>query len=220
MKRATLESNNEVSEELARLRARRRIETEDDEDLSDYMTMAIPEATKMHRGPRGNPSPDRKLSRRERAALVQEQMAKSRIEGSSKPLDEANKGFKMLQKFGYSGGGLGREGKGVEEPIIVPERDPGTSVGIGVEAMLADKLAAEYKRVADMKLHQEQALKNFISSQANKHVNEKLAKTLRKAQGIIRNLDERECVPAHSLWGPRDRYDEEDDDGSSAEENR
>jgi hypothetical protein len=216
MKRTSIsESGNDDSEELERLRARRRTENEaDDEKLSDYMTMIIPDITAAKKDARENPGSDRKLSRHERAALIQQEMTKCRIEGSSRPIDETNQGFKMLQKFGYSGGGLGREGKGVEQPILVPERDPRVSVGIGVEAVLAAKVAAEAKRVEDMKVQQEQALKSFISSQASKHSSDKTLKMLRKAQGIIRNLDEREGVPAHELWGQDyeddDNFDEED----------
>lgn len=55
---------------------------------------------------------------------VQELMEERTAEGMETAIDNTNKGFKLLQKFGYTEGqGLGKNNTGIENPLKIVKRE-------------------------------------------------------------------------------------------------
>lgn len=54
---------------------------------------------------------------------IVEYMDEKREEGMQKSIDSNNKGFQLLQKFGYQSGGLGKDNSGISEPIKIRKRE-------------------------------------------------------------------------------------------------
>eukprot|EP01134_Creolimax_fragrantissima_P002214 CFRG2214T1 len=62
----------------------------------------------------------------------------------SKPIESSNKGFKMLNKMGWSGGGLGKEGnKGITEPVVQSTQGK----GLGLGSQHSETTARMHKRI-------------------------------------------------------------------------
>jgi hypothetical protein len=54
---------------------------------------------------------------------VQELMDEKTAEGMEKAIDSSNKGYQLLQRFGYTEGGLGRHNSGIENPLKITKRE-------------------------------------------------------------------------------------------------
>ena len=51
------------------------------------------------------------------------------MEGLSRPIGSDNIGNQLLKKMGWSGGGLGQEGNGIEEPIPIHLKRDNKGIG-------------------------------------------------------------------------------------------
>ena len=54
---------------------------------------------------------------------------KTEVASVDTAINQENKGFKMLAKMGYKGGGLGKNKKGISEPVKVEMRAKGAGLG-------------------------------------------------------------------------------------------
>lgn len=54
---------------------------------------------------------------------VQELMDEKSVEGMKKAIDSSNKGYQLLQRFGYTEGGLGKNSSGIENPLKITKRE-------------------------------------------------------------------------------------------------
>ncbi|PSC75708.1 G patch domain-containing 8 [Micractinium conductrix] len=58
-------------------------------------------------------------------------------------IPDTNVGYRLLQKLGWRGGGLGREQQGIREPVRLDANDTGTRIGLGRAAVERQYTAAE-----------------------------------------------------------------------------
>jgi hypothetical protein len=55
---------------------------------------------------------------------IQEMMEEKTEEGMEKAIDSTNKGYQLLQRFGYTeGAGLGKNNSGIENPLKITKRE-------------------------------------------------------------------------------------------------
>ena len=175
------------------------------DEVEDYMKMAFAVPSSDHLLAENGRKQQKKISKQERSNNVVAVMRQVREDGMKNPIGESNKGFQLLQKFGYTCGGLGRSGQGIEIPIEIADRNPKNTTGVGVEQLMAQKVIQNKEIMAHMKAREEDLLRSFKSSQIQRHEMQTHAKELNKMRKIIVNLDSRDGVAAHALWDPKDR---------------
>lgn len=175
-----------------------------DGEIEDYMKMSFVVPPSDNQTERRRQQ-HKKLSKQERSENMIAVMKKVREDGMRNPIDESNKGFQLLQKFGYHCGGLGRAGQGIETPIDITDRNPHTTTGVGLESLMEQKMIREKERVRQLRAQEEALLESFKSSQIQRYEVQANTRELHKIRNIIFNLDSRDGVPAHILWDPKDR---------------
>lgn len=119
----------------------------------DYMSMPLadPDPPKLEN------SIQRQARRRREAELKAHVKSKSEVAAQEREarekslatsLDRSNKGFQMMEKLGFKGGGLGREG-GRVEPIAVEMREGKGGIGLDAEKKrkVREEMEGEVKRV-------------------------------------------------------------------------
>jgi hypothetical protein len=181
-----------------------------DDDV-DYMAMPISDTNsdwcqKPHQNNTASHPPPRKMSKAARAEQRSELMSSARDAALAVPIGTDNKGFHLLSKLGYSaGGGLGKAGQGISQPLAVGSRPVGqAAVGIGVEQVLKEKLCEKERETADIVARREEIAVTFKSSQSQRHEMAKITRELKKNQKLIYNLDESRCIGPHGLWPESD----------------
>ena len=83
---------------------------------NDFIKESAPSKGKRKKSHESNTQP---LSKKQ----IVEYMDEKREEGMQKSIDSSNKGFQLLQKFGYQSGGLGKDNSGISEPIKIRKRE-------------------------------------------------------------------------------------------------
>lgn len=172
-----------------------------DSYLSEEFITGAGDETKLLDKKRKSIRPLLPLSKKEKARRIEELMHETRKVSSEKAISESNVGNKLLQKFGYSGvGGLGKEGNGIAEPILLKQEVTCDKFGIGIkESILSKQRAMNEKKAIENNniIIQEYEFKTYASSQYHKQA---VLFDLSKAEKVISELDERKGVPSHSLW--------------------
>ena len=119
---------------------------------------------------------------------LHERMAATRQAGLAQAIPESNKGFQLLRKSGYDGGGLGRNRNGIDSPIAVHIRS--SKAGLGVPAAQPSSAAVEQRAaaLATQKAVEVQAAAH--SKAVSKIYDERLqAKRLADALACLEELD-------------------------------
>lgn len=186
-----------------------------DDEVDDYMSLSFvveDNTSKVANKKKNVPTDNKNQRKRQRRFTQQEQMDSSLKEGLSKPIDASNKGFKLLEKFGFKKeeGGLGKFGTGIQEPIQVhAQLGKSSNFGIGKEKSIQEI----HKRFQNKLLqHQESMISLEVGfRQSMKHVQEckQLCRDVMQAEKIIEHLDQREVIERHALW-PRLERDEDE----------
>ena len=123
--------------------------------------------------------------------------ASRRQRGLETPLDASNKGFEMLRKMGYDGGGLGRDGAGIEKPLATEARRPRDTQGVGIpQAARRAQLSWEAAR-----RHVEQRERaDFAQHNQRRFSDRACLKAARRARSACRDLDERQGLRWTPIW--------------------
>ena len=159
--------------------------------------------------------------KKQRRFSQQEHMDSNLKEGLNKPIEASNKGFKLLEKFGFKKeeGGLGKFGTGMQEPIAVkPQLGRPTKLGIGKEKSL---LAVQTRIQEELIKHQQNlALLETHFRHSVKYIQEckHLKRDVIQAEKVIEQLDEKEDIERHDLWPPVEKEDESANDSEEEEE--
>lgn len=147
------------------------------------------------------------------------EVGKDRLqEGLDKALDSNNKGFAMLAKMGYKPGtSLGKEGKGIIEPVKVDLKTD--RVGLGWQKMITDhRRKKEERRLKRMKEHAESCDPEEYRARMKYKLQEKVInRDLFNSQRTCHQMDIKEGVSEPPEWWfwPSQVYPEND-----AEEDR
>jgi Domain of unknown function (DUF4187)/G-patch domain len=148
---------------------------------------------------------------------VKERMEDSLQRGSSTALSATNKGFALLQKFGYKGtGGLGRDSSGIEAPIAVDMKvgsgKDRSGIGIAEEKKRKlDKFANDMKKICDMR---DKMASDFRLRRSYEVEIKKIKRHVFAAEKVIYEYDTKAEVKTSSLW-PSDTVNEEDSEGGN-----
>ena len=201
-----------------------------EEEEEDYMSLAFiidknEEETKKKKKKRStcNDNNNNKQERKKQRKIIQQEyMNKTLQQGLNKPIDESNKGFKLLEKFGFKKeeGGLGKLGTGIQEPIkAVPSSS--MNLGIGKEKHLIEiqnkRKEKLIKNQKDIKLLENNYRKILKYGQECKQIKYDIY----QCEKIIEQLDQRNDIIRHELWPLEvlQKEDNEDDVVEYEEEN-
>jgi hypothetical protein len=185
--------------------------------VDDYMSISFvvedkEVSRKKKQGTIINNTSNKQQRKKQRRFSQQEHMDTTLKEGLSKPIEASNKGFKLLEKFGFKKeeGGLGKLGKGIQEPIKVRSQiGQPTNLGIGKERSL---LQVQTRVKEELVKHSALLETNFRHSL--KHVQEckLLSRDVAQAEKVIEQLDQREDVARHELWSLQVEDEKQDND--------
>jgi hypothetical protein len=147
--------------------------------------------------------PPNKLSK----AAIEELMDAKREEALGQSIaTENNKGFQLLTKFGYSkeigGGGLGKDQKGINQPLAVVKREAGDRLGLGAVDPIKQQVEDALKQKQQQTVQRDQMAAHFQSNVQAQQVTLKVQRLLKKAGKVVLELDSREGIPQHDLWPP------------------
>jgi hypothetical protein len=171
--------------------------TEDDY-VEDYMApieQLLPEEARQA-APAAEPEKPAKLTK----VSLQTLMEDTREKSLAMPISRDNIGFKLLQKIGYTEGeGLGKEGKGVVQPIAIQKRTNTDMSGVGILEK-KERMQVAIKTMKDGKKTMTETLeKDFVQNRIHQRNRTKMLQDLRGAQKIMYELDEAAGVSVHRL---------------------
>ena len=134
------------------------------------------------------------------------------------PIESSNIGFKLLQKLGFkanssstdgqqgplTGLGLGKEGKGIAEPLPIFERSATRTAGLGVDEIQKQRkiqgaqLAVHRQRLSLEEKNQQKS--EFVRYKATSHTLARVKKDVYNSKLSIYDLDMKHEVTANELW--------------------
>mmetsp|Transcript_22389 Transcript_22389/g.23059 ORF Transcript_22389/g.23059 Transcript_22389/m.23059 type:complete len:279 (+) Transcript_22389:57-893(+) len=136
-----------------------------------------------------------KLNKRKINELMEEKVN----EGMEKSIEITNKGFQLLQKFGYIEGGLGKNNNGIENPIKIIKRENNNKSGIGIEndtkrlnKKIKDKVT-EFIRNSDLEA-------GFLAAVKHRKRCQQIKYEIKCCENAIETLDLKNNVARHNLW--------------------
>ena len=120
-----------------------------------------------------------------------------RQRGLETPIDASNKGYQLLRKMGYDGGGLGKDGAGMVDPLATETRKPRDTQGVGIpQAARRAQLSWEAAR-----RHVEQRERaDFAQHNQRRFSDRACLKAARRARSACRDLDERNGLRWTPIW--------------------
>ena len=130
-----------------------------------------------------SPPPAPQLSKRAKREQLVQLMDDTRNTAQHTPLDASNKGFQMLQKFGYTSGGLGKDKRGMSEPLVIEKRDKADVTGIGMTSVARRQLQEVFYAKKKQRQIAEQWYSDFHSMQYIVWVGELYSETLNIIRG-------------------------------------
>jgi hypothetical protein len=144
---------------------------------------------------------------------IQELMDEKTAEGMETAIDSTNKGYQLLQRFGYTkgNGGLGKNNNGIENPLKIMKREVTNKAGLGVEEeedqrKLKEKI--ENKRnnfilkIRQEEEEEENLEEEFVAGIKHKKRVQQMKYEIHSCEVAIENLDLRAEVIRHNLWAP------------------
>ena len=198
-----------------------------EEEVDDYMSAEVLAACASLAGDKkqkksaisteGASAPTSKRARREQLTQL---MDKTRDTAQQTPLDASNKGFQMLQKFGYTSGGLGKNKSGISEPLAVDKRDKNDVTGIGLTSLARKQQQALFQAKRQQQQVAAQWQADFRSTQRKKHALRDIQRDIGAAERVIYNLDVKYELEEHGLWPLefQEKIDESSNSDSSESE--
>ena len=143
---------------------------------------------------------------------TQKLMDANRESAQSKAISEDNRGYKLLQKFGYcaSQGGLGKFNSGLAVPLVVEKRDLSERDGLGMGEQKKRKLEANCIKSKLQEKSRESLRRNFESDLISQQRTLSTLNSLNAARKIIYELDFRSSVLSNILW-PTEFIDEHEE---------
>ena len=123
--------------------------------------------------------------------------ASRRQRGLETPLDASNKGFEMLRKMGYDGGGLGKDGAGMVDPLATETRKPRDTQGVGIPQ--AARRAQRSWEAARRHVEQRERA-DFAQHNQRRFSDRACLKASRRARSACRDLDERKGLRWTPIW--------------------
>ena len=179
------------------------------EEEVDYMSISFLQDTEAENNKkkkqRLNPTvaTSKQQRKKQRRFSQQEHMDTNLQQGLNKPIESTNKGFKLLEKFGFKkdDGGLGKFGTGIVEPITVrTQLGKQTTLGIGKERSLLqvktrfkEQLVKHQESMASLESHFRHSLKYVQKCK-------ELRRDVFQSEKVIEQLDTREGIERHDLW--------------------
>jgi len=167
------------------------------QDEDDYLSskfLAVDEEKKRVVGKKREPSQIKNQ------VPVKKMMMDNLEAGIQAPISADNKGFQLLKKFGYSGGGLGKDGRGTESSVPVVIRDSKDKIGIG-STSIKERKEREYKAmICSLELRRKCLAQDFTKRMKFKDDLRRLKQSTNSAENCLQNLDLRHGVVEHSLW--------------------
>ena len=167
----------------------------DDMTFSDFDHVVIPKKISIET------SSSSKITKKKE---IQKLMDDNRESAQAVAISEDNRGFKLLQKFGYnaSQGGLGKLNTGLVVPITVTKRAAEDRAGLGVFEQKKKKVEEKVLKESIKAKLAENIMKNFKSEMISKQQVLLLTRDLNKASRIIHELDFRSGITENHLWPP------------------
>jgi Domain of unknown function (DUF4187)/G-patch domain len=117
-------------------------------------------------------------------------------------IDETNRGFKLLQKFGYqsSQGGLGKLNTGLAVPLTVEKRDANDRAGLGVTEVKKRKLDKLLAIETIQAVEREQIARTFKTELQLQQRATATQRNLEAARRSVYELDCRSGITENILW--------------------
>jgi hypothetical protein len=186
------------------------------EEEDDYMSASFVAEQVVERASGGGTSKKRRRVNADVKLLSKKEIAVKadvvREEGLTKKLCPSNKGFKLLEKLGWKGKGLGKEQTGMVDPLMPQLKEGRAGLGRDIELRVArEKSKIVHKeqtrlasRADDLRREEFRGLMsaNFSAKQ--------VAYDLRKARKAVQHLDEVGGQERTPLWPGGDNDDDDD----------
>lgn len=131
-------------------------------------------------------------NKKEKRKIQTEFMTAAIEEGLTKSIDQKNKGYQLLSKFGYSHGvGLGKDNKGIKEPITLQKND--LRAGLGIQGQLNIKKLKTEEQKGEMEI-------KFLNSMRQSRLTKHLLRDIIQAEKCIFELDDQHGIESNDLW--------------------
>eukprot|EP00124_Ichthyophonus_hoferi_P000072 Ihof_evm25s2 gene=Ihof_evmTU25s2 len=144
----------------------------------------------------------------------------AREEGMAKPLPSNNKGFTMLQRMGYKPGmGLGKEGKGLCDPLTVEVLPVRIGLGRHEEKQRELTEAVERELVEQKKRmeHGKELQRDYRLRMAEERKRKEMIIALRQSLLVCEELDRQKGI-SNELWEQPEENDEEKEEVEKEED--
>lgn len=178
-----------------------------EEEVDDYMSAEVLAACtsvagekKQKKSAMSTSDTSAPTSKRAKREQLTQLMDEARDAAQQTPLDASNKGFRMLQKFGYTSGGLGKNNTGISEPLAVEKRDKNDVTGIGLTSLVRKQQQALFQTKRQQQQLAAQWQADFRTTQRARHALRDIQRDIRTAERAIYNLDVKFELEEHSLW--------------------
>ena len=126
----------------------------------------------------------------------------TREQAQSTAISQENRGFKLLQKFGYSAsqGGLGKQNSGLSVPLTVEKREASDRAGLGVNEVKKRKREESVAKVDLKDVGRQLVVQDFKAAQKSQQRTFTTLKRLTAARKTMLELDFRSGVSSNDLW--------------------
>jgi len=131
----------------------------------------------------------------EKAKPLNERQRDSLEEGLTTPLNQQNKGYQLLLKMGYQvGTGLGKDSKGIQEPLPIHIRQDRSGVGDAKAAKKAERFDPKRRKI------EESTQREFKTNVKDKMANKNCVKAIFKiVTQVCPQLDEQKNISENPL---------------------
>lgn len=183
-------------------------EIQNADDFADYdeMTFSDISATCAPSSSTRNEKKHGRMDKTSKTTLSKADIGKlmdvTREQAQSTAISQENRGFKLLQKFGYnaSQGGLGKQNTGLSVPLAVEKREATDRAGLGVNEVKKRKREESVAKEDLKDVGRQRVEQDFKAAQKLQQLTFTTLKHLTTARKIILELDFRSGVSSNDLW--------------------